>query len=256
MNYPQDEFDKIPEGTGSTGAHRGFGAPIAAGSAAGAYSANLSADDPQYSDSYEYIYVDDGPSRKGLLPILIAGTAALVIGALAFFVVPQMFKNNSADPAPVASTTLSTDAAATTSDPYTSTWTPSTESPSSSESSSSAESSSASSTYSKPAYVPPRKTHRPTYQRPRTSQAPRTSQKPSTSASSSTSKSATPTETKTSAPASSSKAPTTSAPAKTTKAPAPSTKPSAPQESTAPPSQNSAGPKNSNANPSAPGQKK
>lgn len=217
MNYPQDEFDKIPEGTGNAGAHRGFGAPIAAGTVAGAasYSANLSADDPQYSDSYEYIYVDDAPSRKGLLPILIAGTAALVIGALAFFVVPQLFRNNTADPVPVASTSATSDESS--SDPYTSTWTPSSEDPSSS-ASSSAEFSSPSSTYIPPrtrTYIPPT-----TYQAPRTTyvppktQAPRTSETPKTSVK----PTPTPTPTPTPKPPKSSSTAPTSASATSTKA--------------------------------------
>ncbi|MGG5171720.1 LytR C-terminal domain-containing protein [Pseudarthrobacter sp. J1738] len=76
--YPRDEFDRVPESAGRQGVHRA---------------------------------AESTPPRAALAPVLIAGAAALLIGLLAYFVVPQITGKqvaaspSSSSPASTASTT-------------------------------------------------------------------------------------------------------------------------------------------------------
>lgn len=75
-NYPRDEFDNIPETSSRQGVHR---------------------------TAME-------TARSGLWPIVAFAVAALVVGALAFFLVPRLVGSNASEAAPAASAHASTSA--------------------------------------------------------------------------------------------------------------------------------------------------
>jgi hypothetical protein len=86
--YPRDEFDAVPESPRRQGVHRtrGESAPDSGWSAGGA--------------------AESGRSGRGLQWILAAGIIALVIGAVAFFVLPRLGLSG----APAAASSTSTTA--------------------------------------------------------------------------------------------------------------------------------------------------
>ncbi|MHA7176237.1 LytR C-terminal domain-containing protein [Arthrobacter sp. Sr24] len=83
-NYPRDEFDAIEENSARHGVHR---ASIA-------------------------------PQRRSLIPLMVVGIVVLVVGLLAFFVMPKML-NNTTTPPPVAVSETTTAPSSATSAPPT-----------------------------------------------------------------------------------------------------------------------------------------